>query len=239
MTDEYRKLHVNTSIFFISCILLSFCSSSMALDKVYQWRDAQGHIHFANVPPQQQDVYVLGSVNAKDAVFVPEPEKNIVGGEAPTNINVLASPAAEIPLSRLGDGKGDVKMLIQRLRQHSVATRTLKKLNAEKNSGVRLAPLAAVAKTVAPSVTARSDENSDEFNDEAALRLRQQALLPAQKESSEKERFLSKKDADKCGVFSGFVTAYKQKIREVCPGSNCTLYKNNLKKYQSKKALYC
>lgn len=47
------------------------------------------------------------------------------------------------------------------------------------------------------------------------------------------------KDADKCGVFTGFVSAYEVKVKDACPGSHCAVYKRSLKKYKLKKERYC
>jgi outer membrane biosynthesis protein TonB len=50
---------------------------------------------------------------------------------------------------------------------------------------------------------------------------------------------IDEKDADKCGVFTDFVTAYETKVKDGCPGSHCSVYKRNLKKYKLKKERYC
>ena len=47
------------------------------------------------------------------------------------------------------------------------------------------------------------------------------------------------KDADKCGVFTDFVSAYEAKVKDACPGSHCAVYKRSLKKYKLKKQRYC
>ena len=49
----------------------------------------------------------------------------------------------------------------------------------------------------------------------------------------------SEKDADKCGLFMGFVEEYKVKVKEGCPGAHCPVYKRQLKKYEAKEKRYC
>ena len=46
-------------------------------------------------------------------------------------------------------------------------------------------------------------------------------------------------DADKCGVFSGFVISYQMKVDDACPGAHCAVFKGGLRKYLRKQARYC
>lgn len=47
------------------------------------------------------------------------------------------------------------------------------------------------------------------------------------------------KDAEKCGVFTGFVITYEAKVKDDCPGAHCAVYERSLKSYKIKKERYC
>ena len=59
------------------------------------------------------------------------------------------------------------------------------------------------------------------------------------KREADAKNVSTKKDEEKCGVFTGFVNSYEIKVAEECPGPHCSVYKRSLKKYKLKQKRYC
>ncbi len=213
---------------FFVCSLLS---PPLALGEVYQWVDEQGRVHFGNVPPKQQDVYRLGEINIMP---LPRqvPEDSSAASTLPSvsakNNLVPQNSTATLSNNNASSNKQELEGLIQGLLKRAEVARLLKteSMAVKPKSELPLTqPLESVTNTSRMPAESTSEVGK--------------TIHRSETDSSNTKQAVVEKDADKCGVFNGFVNSYQRKVAEECPGPHCNVYKRSLKKHLLRQNRYC
>ena len=224
---------------------------------VYQWVDKDGTVHFGSIPPRQQEKYNAGDIKYHSAPTLLKKELSETGLSEQSGV-IQESPAvdsSQLPLnesaaktnsknktfpknSKFRDRK-ELDMFVEHLREKVKSFRVGssseidKKLPASINvKMIRSEPDDKVKVTL--KAGAGTDLAADEKKNSS-----QEGSEASSKRDADTENIATQKDADKCGVFTGFVDSYEIKVAEECPGAHCSVYKRSLKRYKLKQKRYC
>ena len=215
---------------------------------VYQWVDKDGTVHFGSIPPRQQEKYNAGEIKYHSAPVLLKKElskkelseQNGATQESPgveSAQHPLKKPVATTN-SKFRDRK-ELEIFVEHLREKVKSFRVGaspeidKKLPASKNvKMIRSEP----GDKVKVTVKAGAGDNLAANEKKVSSQEGSEALS---KRDVDTENIATQKDADKCGVFTGFVDSYEIKVAEECPGAHCSVYKRSLKRYKLKQKRYC
>ena len=87
---------------------LLLIGTATAQQKVYQWKDAQGRMHYSSSPPPSGKFTVRGAVAGSPATAVAKPAvpENVQCKQARSNLSVLKG-SSNVQIDSDGDGKPD------------------------------------------------------------------------------------------------------------------------------------
>lgn len=237
-----RTLLMNKYLFIIGFCLLPW----LVYGDVYQWVDKDGTVHFGSIPPQQQEKYNAGDIKYHSAPVLlkkdlSKKELSEQGGATQESPGVESANSKNKPFpknSKFRDRK-ELEMFVEHLQEKVKSYRVGaspeidKKLPASKNvKMIRSEP------DDKDKVTVKAGAEASLAADEKKVSS-QEGSEASSKRDADTENIATQKDADKCGVFTGFVDSYEIKVAEECPGAHCSVYKRSLKRYKLKQKRYC
>ncbi|MGB5131920.1 MAG: DUF4124 domain-containing protein [Steroidobacteraceae bacterium] len=96
MTDRRLGLEVNMlQKFAVALLMAGLTVVAAADDTVYKWSDAQGQIHYTDVPPAQPDAKVLGIFRQESSVIDEDVGDEGDGGDNCDNGNGATPPSGD------------------------------------------------------------------------------------------------------------------------------------------------
>lgn len=252
-----NRLLVHKYFFIFGFYLLP----SLVSGGVYQWVDESGRVHFGSIPPHQQSEYKTGEIT-HEAPAAPEKESRVQAEKKKSDDEKSAATLGtlkEDPKTTKKEitpkfyDKHELKVLIDQLREKLKETNMLKAREAKSEtvapsskildvseSDKKIEIETATDKGEAKNIKQSSEpEKVDVSNKSDDKTVNEPTEIPVNKKQDAPAKGKSEKDEDKCGVFSGFVATYEQKIIDECPGSHCSVYKRSLKRYKVKQKRYC